>query len=40
MSLFTHHALNRIPVIRDNGGRELMGTVSKRRVLQEASGLF
>ncbi len=40
MRLFTHHALNRIPLIRDTAGRELMGTVSKQRVLQEASGLF
>ena len=40
LRLFTHHALNRIPLIRDTAGRELMGTVSKQRVLQEASGLF
>ncbi|MGO4332783.1 ClcB-like voltage-gated chloride channel protein [Cupriavidus sp. 2TAF22] len=40
LQLFTHHALNRIPLIRDVAGRELMGTVSKQRVLQEASSLF
>ncbi|WP_225934416.1 hypothetical protein [Cupriavidus sp. EM10] len=32
--------MNRIPLVRDAAGRELMGTVSKQRVLQEASCLF
>lgn len=40
LAVFTEHAINRIPLVRDTGSRELMGTVSKQRVLQEASCLF
>lgn len=40
LALFSEHGINRIPLIRDTAGRELLGTVSKQRVLQEASCLF
>lgn len=40
LRLFTLHAISRIPLVRDPIGRELLGTVSKQRVLQEAAGLF
>jgi CIC family chloride channel protein len=40
LRLFTEHALNRIPLVRDTVSRELLGTVSKQRVLQEASSLL
>lgn len=40
LALFSHHGINRIPLIRDTESRELLGTVSKQRVLQEASCLF
>jgi CIC family chloride channel protein len=40
LDIFSNRAINRIPLIRDSASRELMGTVSKQRVLQEASCLF
>ncbi|CAG2149138.1 Voltage-gated ClC-type chloride channel ClcB [Cupriavidus yeoncheonensis] len=40
LEVFAAHGINRIPLVRDAGSRELMGTVSKQRVLQEASCLF
>ncbi|SDC45941.1 chloride channel protein, CIC family [Cupriavidus sp. YR651] len=40
LALFSEHGINRIPLIRDTVSRELLGTVSKQRVLQEASCLF
>ncbi|PZX30474.1 putative voltage-gated chloride channel, clcB-like [Cupriavidus phytorum] len=40
LAVFAEHGINRIPLVRDPAGRELMGTVSKQRVLQEASCLF
>ncbi|NUT16279.1 MAG: CBS domain-containing protein, partial [Cupriavidus sp.] len=40
LAVFAAHGINRIPLVRDPAGRELMGTVSKQRVLQEASCLF
>ncbi len=40
LRLFAHHALNRIPLIRDASERELLGVVYKQRVVQEASGMF
>ncbi|WP_354673278.1 ClcB-like voltage-gated chloride channel protein [Cupriavidus alkaliphilus] len=40
LAVFAGHGINRIPLVRDRAGRELMGTVSKQRVLQEASCLF
>ena len=40
LEIFSEHGINRIPLVRDAAGRELMGTVSKQRVLQEASCLF
>ncbi len=40
LEIFSVHGINRIPLVRDTTGRELMGTVSKQRVLQEASSLF
>lgn len=40
LALFSHHGINRIPLIRDTDSRELLGTVSKQRVLQEAACLF
>jgi len=40
LAVFSAHGINRIPLIRDAASRELMGTVSKQRVLQEASCLF
>jgi len=40
LALFSHHGINRIPLVRDTASRELLGTVSKQRVLQEASCLF
>lgn len=40
LEVFAGHGINRVPLIRDTGSRELLGTVSKQRVLQEASCLF
>jgi CIC family chloride channel protein len=40
LEIFSVHGINRIPLVRDTVSRELMGTVSKQRVLQEASTLF
>lgn len=40
LALFSQHGINRIPLVRDTASRELLGTVSKQRVLQEASCLF
>lgn len=40
LAMFSHHGINRIPLVRDTASRELLGTVSKQRVLQEASPLF
>jgi len=40
LAIFSDHGINRIPLIRDAVSRELLGTVSKQRVLQEASCLF
>ncbi|MCY1222913.1 CBS domain protein [compost metagenome] len=40
LAVFAGHGINRIPLVRDSASRELMGTVSKQRVLQEASCLF
>jgi len=40
LEIFSVHGINRIPLVRDTASRELMGTVSKQRVLQEASSLF
>ncbi|MFS8976903.1 ClcB-like voltage-gated chloride channel protein [Cupriavidus necator] len=40
LAVFAEHAINRIPLVRDPVSRELIGTVSKQRVLQEASCLF
>ncbi|KAB0603158.1 ClcB-like voltage-gated chloride channel protein [Cupriavidus pauculus] len=40
LAIFSEHGINRIPLIRDAASRELLGTVSKQRVLQEASCLF
>ncbi len=40
LTLFSRHGVNRIPLIRDTASRKLLGTVSKQRVLQEASCLF
>jgi len=40
LEIFSVHGINRIPLVRDAASRELMGTVSKQRVLQEASSLF
>ncbi|MNT65569.1 putative voltage-gated ClC-type chloride channel ClcB [compost metagenome] len=40
LTVFAEHAINRIPLVRDTVSRELIGTVSKQRVLQEASCLF
>ncbi|MEK7694365.1 MAG: CBS domain-containing protein [Pseudomonadota bacterium] len=40
LEIFSVHGINRIPLVRDTTSRELMGTVSKQRVLQEASSLF
>lgn len=40
LAIFSEHGINRIPLVRDAASRELMGTVSKQRVLQEASCLF
>jgi CIC family chloride channel protein len=37
LEIFSVHGINRIPLVRDTASRELMGTVSKQRVLQEAS---
>lgn len=40
LEIFSAHAINRIPLVGDAAGRKLIGTVSKRRVLQESSSLF
>lgn len=40
LALFARHGVNRIPLVRDTASRRLLGTVSKQRVLQEASCLF
>ncbi len=40
LEIFATHGINRIPLVRDGASRELIGTVSKQRVLQEASCLF